>query len=190
MTRTAKRARSRHAATAATVFALYSVAPLSLALGPAHAATENHAAGTLPPVVVKDTSGRPHALPDAAGAVLLLYEDRDTQDENAELKRTLAAGMMAPDAHPRFRLMPVADLEGYDWWPARNYALDAIRKEEKKDDGTVYLDWSGAVRKQWGLPRKRASVVLVASDGRALFQGSGRLTPQQLAELLQRLAAL
>ncbi len=152
-------------------------------------------AGALPPVgsspttttTLEDADGRALDARAAAGRpMLVVYEDRDTSQQNAPLKRDLKA--LAGET-PRFAalfMLPVADVSDYDYWPAKGFVRSAIRDESTRAGLSIYCDWDGGFRGALQLRRKTSSVVLIGKDGRVLFAAEGSLS----ADARKRVVAL
>ena len=86
-------------------------------------------------------------------------------------------------------LVPVADVQSFDFWPARGFVKDAIRGESKKVGATIYLDWNGEFQRAAGFQRGTSSTMLVGRDARVLFTSQGALDAQQRAHLIGLLRA-
>ena len=64
------------------------------------------------------------------------------------------------------RVVALADVDGYAFWPAKGYVKDALRP--LATDGAVVLcDWRGAVRKSYGLKAGQSRESSVADRGEA-----------------------
>src|SRR5262245_31712528 len=59
--------------------------------------------------------------------VVLFYEDRGTRNDNQRLKDSLQRALAADAAlGARVAVLPVANVSGYDFWPARWFARRAV----------------------------------------------------------------
>ena len=163
---------------------------VALALGAGRARAVPPAGARVAPVLVSALDGTSMRLPDAKLPVLLFYEDKDAGKQNGRAREVVGVYTDRPDNRARFRFLAVADVEQWDWWPAKKYVLAEVRRVSKDDDTTVLLDWKGEVRKRWGLTRGKSGVLLVAADGKVLFAGEGTLTEAQLKEVTARLVEL
>jgi predicted transcriptional regulator len=143
-----------------------------------------------PPVTVADSTGRPRRFPDATKPMLVIYEDQDGGKDNRRAKEILGRVNASAENRAKVEAVAVADLEKWDWWPARKYALDDIRKTEAQKATTILLDWKGEIRKAWGLPKGKNSLILVAPDGKVLWSSQGTLSEAQIEELLALLRSL
>ena len=119
--------------------------------------------------------------------LLLVYEDKDSAQQNDVLKRELGR-LAAGDAYRgRVALVAVADVSQYDYWPARTFVKSAIRGESKKAGTPIYCDWNGTIRTAFNLRRGASNVVLYDRAGRAAFAWSGPMPADKRHELIERL---
>ncbi len=159
-------------------FALLGVLTLALAAAPAGALVE---AGSLRPAArVVDAEDRTLDLRAINGKpILVLYEDQASSKLNDALKADLARLARGDRYKAAVALVPVADLQGYDYWPVRGFVKDAIRSESKKVGATIYCDWDGAFQRSAGFKRGTSSVMLIGRDARVRFASEGALTKEQ-----------
>ena len=136
-----------------------------------------------PPVVLHDTAGRTRQVPDQKIPILVIYEDQDGGKDNRAAKELLGRINAAADNRARCEAIAVADVEKYDWWPAKKYVLADIQKSEAQKKTIIYIDWKGAVRKAWGLGKGKNNLILVAPDGKVLWSSTGTLSQPQVDEL-------
>jgi hypothetical protein len=144
---------------------------------PARVEVENVAAGKMRP------------LPDAR-PVLVMYEDKDAQAQNEKARLVLGKITDRAENRARFEFVAVADVGAWNWWPAKKYVLADLKKIALRDNTTLFADWTGALRKGWGLKAHKSVLVLAGSDGKVLFAGEGTLTDTQLAALVGELKKL
>jgi hypothetical protein len=122
---------------------------------------------------------------------VLFYEDRASTDLNLHVKEALAAAGRARGLAGAVAIVAVANVAAYDFFPARNFVLAAIRDLEKKFGITVYLDFSGSLaRAPWDLPSRGSTVVLLDAAGVPRRRWGGKLPPDDVQALLQQVAAL
>lgn len=139
------------------------------------------------------SSGAPGQLASQWGKpTVLFYEDRSSTGLNQVLKDTLFKRGAELGVLGLVSVVAVANLEGLDWFPARDFALGAVRVAEKEANIAVFIDWSGVLAKPpWRLPAKSSSVVVLDATGRVMWQASGALEPSAreavFAQLLQLL---
>lgn len=122
---------------------------------------------------------------------VLFYEDRHSTDLNRQTKDELFARGKRDGLLQAARVVAVANLQGYDWFPARDFALAGVREAEVKAGVPVLVDWAGALSAPpWALPARTSSVLLLDSAGRVAFERSGRLTDADRAALFVALREL
>lgn len=122
---------------------------------------------------------------------VLFYEDRFSTKLNQTLKDGLFKRGVELGLIGRVSVVAVANLEGLDWFPARGFALGAVRDAEKEAGIPVYVDWSGVLaRAPWRLPAKNASVVVLDARGQVTWEASGALGPSQREEVFNELLKL
>lgn len=135
-----------------------------------------------------DLGDRPISLRALAGngagggrVVVLLHQDRHSSDQNASFKEAL--GLLAGRYPDRLQVVALADVGGYDFWPAKGYVKDALRPLSTEGGVTVLCDWKGAVRKAYGLtPKQSAVFVLLGGELRHLTRGA--LSPRAVDSLI------
>ena len=115
---------------------------------------------------------------------LVLYEDKDSATMNVAFKEELARLAKGDRYRNAVALVPVADLQGFDYWPVRGFVRDAIRSESKKIGTTIYCDWDGAFQRAGGFRRGTSSVMLIGSDGRVRFSAEGPLSKEDRARVI------
>ena len=122
---------------------------------------------------------------------VLFYEDRFSTSLNQTLKESLFKRGVELGLIGQVSVVAVANLEGLDWFPARGFALAAVRKAEKEARIPVYVDWSGELaRAPWRLPAKTASVVVLDAAGQVTWQASGALDSTQREQVFTELQKL
>ncbi len=133
--------------------------------------------GTLRPAAqVIDADGHTLDLRAVNGKpMLVLYEDQESAKLNDAFKADLAHLAKGDRYRSSVALVPVADLQSFDFWPARGFVKDAIRSESKKAGTTIYCDWDGAFQRAAGFKRGTSSVLLVGRNARILFAFEGAL---------------
>jgi hypothetical protein len=119
--------------------------------------------------------------------ILIVYEDKDSAAQNQGLKDDLSQLAKGDRYKSRVALAAIADVSGYDWWPAKGFVKDAIKEESKKQKTTIYCDWDGSFRKALGLTKGSSNVVLVGRDGKVLFAGAGKLGADERKRLISLL---
>lgn len=136
------------------------------------------ALGALPASVTLESTGGPvRRLSDFAGkVVVLIYEDRESAQQNAALKRELAERAQRADRSRNVVLLPVADLHAYDFWPAHGFARKAVVDAAAKAGIEILMDWEGSTARALKLHPKQSQVLVFDAAGSELFRSSGTLS--------------
>jgi len=170
----------------AWVAACLCVGAFALPLGGAFALTPIGA--RCPSAHVVDADGRALHLSKIRGKpILILYEDRDSASVNAAFKSDLSALAKGDRYRDAVALVPVADVQGFNFWPVRGFVKSAIRTESKKAGATIYCDWDGTFQRAAGITRGTSSVILIGRGERVLFAAEGQLSSDQRARVLSLL---
>jgi len=140
---------------------------------------------------VADVVDRALTVRDLGGApALVMYETRETSSQNAPVKAELKRIVGAEPALGKVRIVAVADVSAYDFWPARGAVKDAIRDEQKRSNVTIWLDWSGAFREKLALDEGTSNVVLLDASGTCAFAKSGALGTDERKALYEAMRSL
>jgi hypothetical protein len=147
--------------------------------------------GAVPPrVEVENVAARAmRPLPDAR-PVLVMYEDKDAQAQNDHARKVLGKITDRAENRARFEFAAVADVASWNWWPAKKYVLADLQKIAARENTVLFADWTGALRKAWGMKAHKSTLVLTGADGKVLFAGEGTLTDAQIAALVGELKKL
>ena len=105
--------------------------------------------------------------------VLVFYEDKDTANQNAAFKNELGRLRKATGFKPGVRVVAVADVSSYDFWPAKGLVQDAIKKQQKASGVTIFLDWSGKFGTALKARKGVSNVVLIGPDGNVMVSHEG-----------------
>ena len=142
----------------------------------------------MPTVQVTDTEGRTRALPFEREALVICWED----DRSSKIKQPAHAvvGRYSDRVGHPFELVLVADLERWNFWPARGRALESVKKKEAETHSIVWVDLKGALRKAFGLRKAESAFVVVDRDGRIRYLAQGLLDEAQRRELDAAIASL
>lgn len=148
--------------------------------------------GTAPETAkVEDVDSRVLQMKDLRGKpVLLVYEDKDSAHVNDELKKELAKLSASDQKLGSLRVVAVADVSAYDFFPAKGAVKDAIRKEQEKAKTTIYLDWSAAFRDDLALDKGTSNVVLLDAKGKIVVAFKGALDRDARQRLFDAMRAL
>jgi hypothetical protein len=141
---------------------------------------------------LRGTDGKEVALSSWRGKpVILFYEDRHSTTLNAPLKEALFERGRALGLLEAVAVVGVANLEAFDFFPARGIALSRVRDEEKRWGVPILVDLEGTLgAAPWNLPKKTSSVLLLDSEGRVVFRYSGRLGVKDREEFFRTLDRL
>jgi hypothetical protein len=116
--------------------------------------------------------------------IFVIYEDKDSAKMNDPLKAELSKLAKGDRYRNAIALVPVADVQSFDFWPVRGFVKDSVRSESKKIGATIYLDWDGSFQRAAGFKRGTSSILLVGRDARVLFSSEGALSTEQRARLI------
>ena len=123
--------------------------------------------------------------------VILFYEDRHSTTLNEGFKRALFSRGQQQGLMDAVWVVPVANLEAFNFFPAREIALSYVRDEEKKWGLPILVDLEGVLgRSPWNLPKKTSTVVLLDAQGRLVFRYSGRLDAEAVETFFRTLGPL
>lgn len=123
--------------------------------------------------------------------VILFYEDKNSTVLNQRLKDELFARGKARGLLEAAFVVAVANLEAYDFFPARGFALSAVRGEEKKFGVPILVDLDGTLGSPpWGLPKKTSNVLLLDAEGKLIFRHSGRMKEEEMEAFFGTLGRL
>jgi hypothetical protein len=142
------------------------------------------------PVTVEDTEGKRQAIPDARLPVLVIYEDQNASKQNERARQVVGKISDRILGQNKLLILAVGDLEKWNWWPARKYALKDLQRIAKQENTTLYCDWKGAIRRAWGLTKGKSGYFLVDAAGTVRFAGEGTLSAAQLDDLVAKMAEL
>jgi predicted transcriptional regulator len=71
----------------------------------------------------------------------------------------------------------VANVSSWNWFPAKNFVLSAVRDAEKKTHVPVYLDFEGTItRPPWKLSGNGSTVMVFDASGAPLRTWTGLLS--------------
>lgn len=162
---------------------------VSLAVGSAHGSTppDGPADATL-----RTSGGEKVRLSRWRGKpVILFYEDKDSTTLNLSLKETLFARGKERGLLDSAWVVAVANLQKFDFFPARQIALSYVRDEEKKVGVPILVDLDGTMgATPWELPMKTSNVLLLDAEGAVVFRHSGRMKPEEQEAFFTTLSRL
>lgn len=123
----------------------------------------------------------------ASPVVVVLHQDRKSAKENADFKAQLAR--LSKQNLSQLRVIALADVDGYDFWPAKGFVKDALRPL-RNQGATVLVDWRGSVRKLYGLSTGQSAVFVVGPSGELQALARGKLSTDDAKSLLQKISDL
>ncbi len=141
---------------------------------------------------LESSKGAPVTLAPLKGKpVLVFYEDRDSTGLNQALKDELFKRGKERGLLDAVHVVAVADLQGFNWFPARDFALSGVRDAEQKAGIPVYIDWAGSMRASpWRLKAQTSNVVLLDAHGEERQRWEGPLNAAQREALFAEVSAL
>ncbi len=108
--------------------------------------------------------------------VILFYEDKDSTRLNLALKEELFERGKKHGLLEAAWVVAVANLEKFNFFPAKQIALSYVKDEEKKVGVTILVDLEGTLGgPPWALPKKTSTVMLLDAAGGVIYKYSGRL---------------
>jgi hypothetical protein len=123
--------------------------------------------------------------------VILFYEDKDSTQLNGALKEELFARGKQQGLLEAAWVVAVANLEKFNFFPARQFALSAVRDEEKKVGVPILVDLDGTLGgPPWALPKKTSTVMLMDAAGAVVYRYSGRLEEEERKTFFSTLSRL
>ena len=124
-------------------------------------------------------------------AVILFYEDRHSTTLNSPLKEALFERGREQGLLEAAWVVAVANLEPFNFFPARGIALSHVRKEETKWGIPILVDLKGTLGAEpWSLPKKTSSVLLMDGTGTVVYRYSGRMKEADMETFFQALGGL
>lgn len=122
---------------------------------------------------------------------VVFYEDRDSTALNQHVKDALIERGKAKGKLSAVSVIAIASVKEWNWFPARNFVLKAIRDIEAKVHIPIYLDFTGGMTlPPWSLPGKTSTVVVVNPQAQPIVQFKGRLNADEVEKLFSTLEQL
>jgi hypothetical protein len=123
--------------------------------------------------------------------VIFFYEDKDSTKLNAALKEELFARGREHGLLEAAWVVAVANLEKFNFFPAKQIALSYVRDEEKKAGVPIFVDLDGTLSAApWGLPKKTSTVMLLDATGAVVYAYSGRMDQDEREAFFTALSGL
>ncbi len=122
---------------------------------------------------------------------VLFYEDRDSNRLNQHVKDALIKAGRERGLTQSVDVVAVANVAAYNWFPARNFVLAAVRDIEREVKIPIYLDFTGALGvAPWKLPTHSSTVLVMSPAGEPLMLKKGRLSDTEVTEIFTLLERL
>jgi hypothetical protein len=142
-------------------------------------------------IVEKSNGESQHLATFWTKPTVLFYEDRDSTQLNQHVKEALIEKGRETGMLDKVSVVAVANVSQYNWFPARNFALKAVRDIEAKMKLPIFLDFTGSMAlPPWNLPSKSSTVVIVNRQGEAVLTLKGKLKGEDVKLLLTTLSEL
>lgn len=123
--------------------------------------------------------------------VILFYEDKDSTKLNLALKKELFERGKQHGLLEAAWVVAVANLEKFNFFPARQIALSYAKDEEKKVGVPILVDLEGTLGgPPWALPKKTSTVMLMDVGGTVVYSYSGRLEEAERKNFFTALSRL
>ncbi len=141
---------------------------------------------------VSNTAGKSVWLAKLWGKpTVVFYEDKDSTAQNQALKDELYRQGKEKGLLEAASVIAIANVQGFDWFPARNFVVSSVKDTEKTTGIPVYLDWNGTLsKKPWSLSATGSTVMVFDSRGAKLFSHTGALSRDDIQAVFGLLASL
>jgi predicted transcriptional regulator len=135
-----------------------------------------------------DLADKPVSLRGLTGkVVVVVHQDRHSSEQNPALKERLSALLLR---HPQqLQIVALADVGGYDFWPAKGFVKDALKSLDSGGGALVVCDWKGAVRKAYKLKQKHSTVFVLSKTLTLVRMTQGQLSTAESDQVVQAIAA-
>ncbi len=133
-----------------------------------------------------DLADKPVALRSSLGkVVVVVHQDRHSSEQNPQLKDKLSA--LVARFPKELQVVALADVGGYDFWPAKGYVKDALRSLDSGGGAIVACDWKGTVRKAYRLKTKQSVVFVLGKSLELLRMTHGQLSASETEQVVQQI---
>lgn len=123
--------------------------------------------------------------------VVFFYEDKNSTELNLPLKEELFERGQQHGLLEAAWVLAVANLEKFNFFPARQIALSYVRDEEKRAGVPILVDLEGTLGgPPWELPTKTSTVLLMDATGTVVYSYSGRMGEAERATFFTALSKL
>jgi hypothetical protein len=132
---------------------------------------------TLPPFTVSSGDGKVYNLPMTKGKLtIIFYESRYAVKKNEPLKELLKVFFKEQSEELRQRVvrLPVIDCSAA-FLPIRHFWRKSLVEHSKIEGLTIYGDWDGKMRKDFGLKDGDANFMVVDHNGLVRYFTTGKI---------------
>lgn len=120
-------------------------------------------AQTVNDVALESSRGGDRRISQYRGTPVIVVE------ENRAAQGRATAWMQRLVGDPRFpsraRVVVVADVSGYHFWPAEGFVRAAVRERARHDGLEILIDWDGRLRRQLGFVEGVSNLCVLGEDG-------------------------
>ena len=128
----------------------------------------------MPDAMLIDGWGRSTPTRTFVGRVgLVFYEDRQSSQSSAALKTQLARLTAARPADLPLRVIPIADVTRYDYWPVRDVVKAVVKTESLRHDLPIFVDFDGLAANAFAARHGESTIVLYGADGHLRMRQTG-----------------
>lgn len=121
---------------------------------------------------------------------VVFYEDKDSTALNQPVKDALFRLGRERQLLESVAVVAVANVQAFDWFPARNFVVAAVKDTEARFHLPVYCDFKGALSQApWSLPSSGATTLVLDTRGDIVWQASGKLSEAEQQRLFDALEA-
>lgn len=142
--------------------------------------------------VLTGSDGAAVSLARFAGKpMVLFFEDRHSTTLNKPLKMRLKEWGEAHAKMDAARVVAIANLSAFNFFPVKGIALGRVRSMEKKIGIPILADLDGVMTgAPWFLPAESSTVLLCDGQGGVVYQHTGALSDADIGKVLGALQAL
>ena len=136
-----------------------------------------------------DLADKPVLLRNLVGkVVVVLHQDRHSSEQNPQFKEKLST--LVRRFPKELQVVALADVGGYDFWPAKGYVKDALKSLDSGGGAIVACDWKGAVRKAYRLKQRQSVVFVLGKSLELLRMAQGELAVAESDQLVQQIESV
>jgi predicted transcriptional regulator len=123
--------------------------------------------------------------------ITLFYETKDVVEKNRPLKTALKELYLAQPQglQQDWARIPVIDCASAAW-PITQIWQYKLKENSRKEGITIYGDWDGKVRSDYGLQPNESNVVIIDRAGRLRYRASGGIAPEEMQRIVDLVKTL